>query len=105
MGYTHSLTAAGVYSRVEAAQIVADANRYSKHVNETAMPHALALVYDTKGWHPLAPGAYSDGHGGLHLVIEEMLAGNNYADTPENRRSLIDAMRAVAGRHKVHVVE
>ena len=45
----------------------------------------------------LMPGVYDDEHGGLHLDIAEFLAANGYADTPENRKTLIDAARAAYG--------
>jgi ribosomal protein S27AE len=41
----------------------------------------------------LAPGVYDDGRGGLHLDIAELLAASGYADTPENRETLIAAAR------------
>lgn len=47
-------------------------------------------------WHQLAPGAYSDDAGTLHLVIPEMLEGAGYADTPANRALLEKAARGLA---------
>ena len=40
------------------------------------------------------PGVYADGQGGLHLVLDELLSGHGYADTPDNRATLIAAVRA-----------
>lgn len=45
----------------------------------------------------LMPGAYSDGQGGLHLDVEEMLEAGGYADTPQNRRTLTEAAERMAG--------
>jgi hypothetical protein len=48
-------------------------------------------------WHRLAPGVYDDNRGGLHLLLPEFLAANGYADTPENRQTLIEAARDAFG--------
>jgi hypothetical protein len=45
----------------------------------------------------LAPGVYDDEQGGLHLDIAEFLDANGYADTPENRDTLINAAREAYG--------
>ena len=45
------------------------------------------------GWTRIAPGVYDDGAGGMHIVIEELLAGNGYADTPANRATLLAVIR------------
>ena len=44
----------------------------------------------------LAPGVYVQADGTLHLFVNEMLEANGYADTPENRQTLIDAAREMA---------
>jgi hypothetical protein len=44
-------------------------------------------------WQPLAPGVYTDAAGAMHIVIDEVLALNGYADTPENRRTLLAVIR------------
>ena len=41
----------------------------------------------------LAPGVYDDGRGGLHLDMRELLHANGFADTPENRATLLEAAR------------
>lgn len=104
MGYTLTLADAGVYSLAEAEVIVREANAYVKTPDEWLFPLDWAITFVSKGWHPLTPGTYNDGQGGLHLVLEEMLAANSYADTPENRQRLIDAAREAMG-DKVHVEE
>jgi len=45
----------------------------------------------------IAAGVYDDGAGGMHLVLPELLDAHGYADTPENRATLIDAARYVFG--------
>ena len=45
----------------------------------------------------IAPGVYDDGDGGMHLDIAEMLEGNGFADTPENRAMLEAAAREMFG--------
>jgi hypothetical protein len=54
---------------------------------------------DPHTWTRLQPGVYDDNDGGLHLVIGELLAANGYADTPENRTTIIEAARIVFGHH------
>jgi hypothetical protein len=44
-------------------------------------------------WKRLGPGVYDDEQGGLHLDIDEVLAGNGFANTPENRTVFIEAWR------------
>lgn len=97
MGYTASFVEAGHYTQAEADRIVANANRFSRTINEQALPLATAQRYAFAGWHALTPGTYDDSHGGLHLVLEEMLAAHGYADTPANRQVLIDQAREVFG--------
>jgi hypothetical protein len=50
-------------------------------------------------WHRLAPGVYDDNRGGLHIVAGELLDAAGYQDTPENRQTLIDAVRDVFAAH------
>lgn len=97
MGYTPVFAEAGHYDAAEAQHIVLNANRYAKDVHEQALPLDVAKTYEALGWHRLAPGAYDDQDGGLHLVVSEMLAGYGYPDTPENRATLIKAAHVVAG--------
>jgi len=40
----------------------------------------------------LAPGVYDDEKGGLHLDLPELLAAHGYADTAENRATMIAAV-------------
>jgi hypothetical protein len=96
-GYTEQFAEAGRYSKDDADAIVVKANRYVKWPHEQAMLLSTAQAYVARGWYPLTPGTYDDGRGGLHLVLDEMLAAHGYADTPENRQALIDAARAAHG--------
>ncbi|MCA1834350.1 MAG: hypothetical protein LC750_16770 [Actinobacteria bacterium] len=41
----------------------------------------------------IAPGIYDDGAGGMHLVVDELLRANGYADTPANREMVIAVAR------------
>lgn len=98
MGYTPDFDKAGRYGGDEAARIVADANIV--HVNEEAIPEDEAAVrcQQRRFWVRLAmPGVYADPVGGLHLVMDELLAGAGYADTPDNRRILLAAAREAFG--------
>lgn len=106
MGYTPQFAEAGHYTQADAERIVTEANRYragagrrpgDRTINEQALPLATAQRYAAAGWHALTPGTYDDGRGGLHLVLEEMLAAHGYADTPENRQMLIDVAREQLG--------
>jgi ribosomal protein S27AE len=49
----------------------------------------------------LMPGVYDDEQGGLHLDVAEMLVANGWADTPENRATLLEAAREAFGPAKV----
>jgi hypothetical protein len=53
----------------------------------------------------LAPGVYDDGAGGLHLDVGELLAAHGYADTPENRHTLEDEVRTIAGAYGIEYAE
>jgi hypothetical protein len=97
MGYTSQFTEAGHYTKAEAHGIVREANAYVKTPHEWVFRLDRAAILVAKGWHPLTPGTYDDGQGGLHLVLDEMLIGHGYADTPANRQMLIDAAREQAG--------
>ena len=105
MGYTKQLAHAGHYSQTEAEQIAADANRYAKEIHQQAMPLHRAQEYTRRCWHPLSPGAYDDRQGGLHLVLPEMLAAFGYADTHENRETLMTVAQELAAGAPVHVEE
>lgn len=48
---------------------------------------------DRRGWTQLLPGVYDDHEGGLHLDLAELLRANGYADSPDNRATLIAAAR------------
>jgi hypothetical protein len=45
----------------------------------------------------LQPGAWDDGHGGLHIDIDEMLTANGYANSPENRAMMLRAIQRKYG--------
>lgn len=108
MGYTPELDAAGRYTKAEAEEIVADANRYSgsRHPHEAALPLSAALLSGRPaGLHQIAPGVYDDGQGAMHLDLPELLRANGYTDTPENRETLIEAAREMMGSAKVSVIE
>jgi len=45
----------------------------------------------------IAAGVYDDGDGAMHLVLPELLDAHGYADTPDNRATLIEAAREVFG--------
>jgi hypothetical protein len=92
-GYTPHLPHAGRYTHADADEIVTNANRYAKEVEEQAIPLRVALEHEARGWHRLTPGTYDDGQGGLHIVVSELLAGQGYADTPDNRATLIAGIR------------
>lgn len=92
-GYSDALADAGRYPKDEADAIVFKANRYAKTPHETAIPLADADAFTARGWIPIAPGAYEDRHGGLHIMLGEMLAFHGYADTPENREQILAAVR------------
>ena len=53
----------------------------------------------------LAPGVYVDEHGAMHIVMPELLAANGYADTPENRETLIAAFRDACKDATIDVCE
>lgn len=103
MGYTTQLSQAGQYSRAESERIVARANIVK--FNEQLMLLSTARAYALKGWHPITPGTYDDGRGGLHLVLEEMLAAHGYQDTPENRQTMIEVAREMMGGAAVDVID
>jgi len=44
-----------------------------------------------KHWTQLAPGVYVDADQALHLVVSELLTAHGFADTPENRETLVKA--------------
>jgi hypothetical protein len=46
-----------------------------------------------RDWTRLLPGVYDDNRGGMHIVMDEFLAGHGYADTPENRATLLKVLR------------
>jgi len=56
------------------------------------------------GFTRIRPGVYDDGKGGLHIDEEEMLDANGYEVTPENIRTLREALREMAkkGDFRVH---
>lgn len=56
---------------------------------------------DPRTWTKLAPGVYDDHAGGLHLDVAELLDAAGYADTPENRATLLAAARDVFKREGV----
>lgn len=47
----------------------------------------------------IAPGIYSDGAGTMHLVTDEFLEGNGYANTPENRAMALDCAREILSKN------
>lgn len=51
----------------------------------------------------LEPGVYVDDEGALHLVLPEMLDAAGYADTPENRATLIDVAQAMFAEQGIPV--
>jgi hypothetical protein len=48
------------------------------------------------GWTRIAPGAYDDGAGGLHIDLDEMLEAAGYDATPENVAVLVEGARDIA---------
>jgi hypothetical protein len=52
---------------------------------------------DRDTWTRIAPGVYDDHAGGLHMVLPELLLANGYADTPENRETLLNVAREIFG--------
>jgi hypothetical protein len=46
----------------------------------------------------ISPGVYDDGRGGLHIDARELLREHGWPDTPENRRTLIEAASEAWGQ-------
>jgi hypothetical protein len=55
----------------------------------------------------LAPGVYDDERGGLHLDLGELLIANGFADTDQNRATMMAvwAEWCASARATLHVVE
>lgn len=51
----------------------------------------------------LAPGVYVTEDGALHLDVAELLKAAGYADTPENRQTLVDVAHELARQRWPHV--
>lgn len=52
----------------------------------------------------IAPGIYRGAGGVCHLVIDELLTENGYADTPENREMMLAAARELLAQQNPPVV-
>jgi len=50
----------------------------------------------------IAPGAYDDGAGGLHIVVAELLADAGFPDTRENREMMLQALVDLLQRERAH---
>lgn len=50
-------------------------------------------------WRRIAPGAYDDGQGGLHIDADEILLANGYENNAENKAALDKAAFNLAVEH------
>jgi hypothetical protein len=80
------LYACAGYPGIDGRLPIRDLDREGVHEHDEAQ-HA----HDT--WTRIAPGVYDDHEGGLHIELTEMLKGHGYADTPENRDTLLAAAK------------
>lgn len=62
------------------------------------MPRRPTRLIAGQRMQQLVPGAYADGDGALHVVVDELLEANGYANTPENRQALELAAREIFAR-------
>jgi hypothetical protein len=52
-------------------------------------------------WRRIAPGAYDDGIGGLHIDASEILRANGFVDNEENRAALDRAAAVLAAENGI----